>query len=234
MQDRLDDNFLALPSPARALLMPEILSQILMWIYLDEDTYWNVLYDDDEIEYTFGRDGALLRCGLVNKLWWEEAMRYLWAEHPGGYAFIHAFRAVDPERKPYLASCVKSLTLHSVNERYADEHDGYLRGIAFPKLHTLKLLVDICCVHVPRIEGHAIRHLIIDPRFEVYPTMYALDEDTMDIFLEIIATSFPDLEEVVFDDLALAHPGAMDRFAGRLPHLRNFDYGSVSTRGGQL
>ncbi|EJD45511.1 hypothetical protein AURDEDRAFT_184744 [Auricularia subglabra TFB-10046 SS5] len=227
MDTGLCDDGHTLPAQVRALLVPELLSQIFMWIYLDEDTYWDVFDEDGEKEHSYGRDGVLMRCGLVSKLWWEEAMPYLWADQPCGWSFVHTLRAVAPDRRRFLANCVKSVTMHTVIERDADEVDEFLRGLTFPKLHTLKLLLDICCVHIPRIDGHAIRHLVIDPRWEVNPTMYALDEDTMDIFLDNLATSFPDLEEVVFDDRAFAHPGALERFAQRLPRLVNFDHGNV-------
>src|ERR1700761_4333209 len=142
----------------RALLMPEILSAVLIWITLDEF---------GDIHHGYGPGGVLARCGLVSKLWFNEAIPYLWRDLTMmGYMYHHLsalFALVEPTRRQFYANFVETATIVTLYEDRPREEDDALRGVAFPKLKSLCMrLGGRRQIHVPMIESHRVTALEID------------------------------------------------------------------------
>lgn len=175
----------------RALLMPKILSTIFMWIHLDRYGYWYVYDEDGEKDYGYGREGVLARCGLVNKLWYNEAMRYLWMAPTLGFmqnSLPALFANIHPARRQFYANFIKAAILVTVREDCAGECDDALRGVAFPKLESLHMILDGYGdgVYVPRIKSHRLAVLKINPPYDVNPETFGVTRDEMDTILEQI------------------------------------------------
>lgn len=223
-------------STVRALGMPELLSRIFGWIRLDEGGSWAGLTDSGKT-YSYGCLGVLAHCALVNRLWCAEAVPCLYADNPfdilwfgGGdhYGVVGGLRRVeDPSRKAFFAGLIKVASMGTVGKEDAEKYDAHVNGLVFPQLHTLTLVLGTLATHITRVQAPVLRRLVIDPVYDVFPTSYALGQDGMDLVLDQIPILFPNLEEVEFDDTAIAYPGALERFAARLPRLRVFDHSYV-------
>ncbi|KAI9930652.1 hypothetical protein MW887_011407 [Aspergillus wentii] len=194
-----------------ALSLPEILSHILMWI--------------NQEKYIHSRAYYLFQCILVSKLWFHTAVRYLWTEPDQYYLYINLpeiMAAIDPPRRQFYADYIETATLCTVGIDYAEEKDGPLRDLFFPKLHTLQLKSEgrhDGGIHIPRLCNSHLRALEIDPQFDSYPDTYGPSRGEWDSMFEQIAVLFPDLEKVKIVDRARVHPGALERFADRMPRL---------------
>jgi len=212
-----------------ALHLPEILHIIFTWIQRDTGGFWP-LYDKekDNAVDSYGVDGVLARCALVNKLWYLKAMPILWAfpnSHCGSKpaCLTQIFGAIEPPRRQSLANFVREANLVTVDT--SDNRDAAIRGIAFPKLQTVTMtLDDYSGVHVPRIENHIIKSLDLDPRFEYYPDTYGMSPDQMESVLDQISIVFPELESLGFIDRAQVQTGALERLVKRLTSLKSFDH----------
>jgi hypothetical protein len=66
-----------------------------------------------------------------------------------------------------------------------DDSNEIINGLAFPRLRWLHLFVDFYRKYIPRIQGHCIEELDVDPHREVYP-ISKVDSDTMSATLEQI------------------------------------------------
>jgi hypothetical protein len=175
----------------RALSIPEILSTIFMWIHQDQDGYWYVYDEEGDQDYGYGREGVLARCGVVNKLWHNEAMRYLWMAPTLGFmqnSLPALFANIDPARRQFYANYIKTATLVTVSEDRAGECDDALRGVAFPKLQSLHMMLDGYGdgLYVPRIQIHRLAVLEINPQYDVNPETFGMTSDEMDTILEQI------------------------------------------------
>ena len=175
----------------RALSLPEILSAIFMWIDENQWPCWQ-FYDHDK-NYPYGREGVLIRCALVNKLWYNESMRCLWSD-PSSRILQYsqsslptAFGNLDPGRRQFYANFVKTANLITVDEADLEETNDLLRGVAFPKLKLLRLIEQDCAGpnYVPRIGIHRVRELDIDVPYDCH-TGYGVSQDDMDTLLEQI------------------------------------------------
>ena len=181
----------------RALLMPEVLSVIFDWIFEDreggcierpkteEDADGN---DDGVVRVYYEGPSVLFHCALVNKLWFDESIRHLWREpyiweHSGVTTLTSHMKRLEPARRQFYANFIEAATDRTTWT--ADRDDSVLQGIRFPKLHHLKLMLDAECV--PKIEGHNIKVLELDPHFEWNPETYCITQDTMDTILDQIA-----------------------------------------------
>lgn len=199
----------------RALQMPEILSRIFERIYEDYKSYYSV-YDEEgeeeEVIYSYGREGVLVRCGLVNNLWYHEAMRLLWRAPTVGFylqnSFVKYFAKIDPARRQFYANYVEEAKLVTVNEERAAECDDVLKDVAFPRLKGVGMVLDDWNdgFYVPRIGKHWVTHLEIDPRFEYNPTTYGMTIDEMGMILEQIPVRLSNLQATEFraNDLTIA------------------------------
>lgn len=191
----------ALTAAEHALRLPEILFSIFSWIHEDRYGYWGYIeyYDDDggyeTEEPGYGHEGVLMRCGLVNKLWYAEAMPILWAT-PGTLGMLTSNslpRFFSPikslARRQFYANFVQTATLVTVTEDAAAECDSALFGVTFPKSTSLKLILNHSC-YVPRVEGHGFTELLIDPPFECNPDTYLMTRDQIGAVLDQIPVGF--------------------------------------------
>jgi hypothetical protein len=178
----------------RALLLPEILSLIFAWIRQDRDYFYRGNFDEEEWEYrlSYGREGVLLRCGLVNKLWYAEAMPIMWSS-PWSLGCVvpnslpQFFLNMDPPRRQYYANFVETVTLATTSKEQGVRADLVLRDLKFPKLESVMLrLVDHDGCYIPRVEKQAVKSVDIDPRFEVYPDTYGMSRDEIGSILDQI------------------------------------------------
>jgi hypothetical protein len=169
----------------RAMPMPEILSIILK--NQDED---NICYFSSYLDSE--RENFLFRCGLINKLWYTEAMPLLWSATIVGDLLSNSlpkyFTNIDSERRQFYANLVEKAVIVTVNEEKAAEDDAVLKGLKFPKLDYMWMMLDDHQdgFYVPRVEGHCIKTLEIDPRFELYPDTYGMTRDEIGMILEQI------------------------------------------------
>lgn len=177
-----------------ALLLPEILSRIFKWIVRDEDGSWGLVDEENDTFAIYDSLGVVLRCALVNKLWFREAMPILW-RRPGSLIYRLSVRGSLPycmkmietlERRQLYASFVREALLVSVAEgaELAEELDAALQGVEFPKLNRIDLVIDDRGggFYLPRIDGRHVEGVMIDPRFEIHPDIYGpsrADTDTV-------------------------------------------------------
>ena len=108
----------------RALALPEILSEILVWI---EDK-WN-------------GPRWVLNCALVNKTWFHEAIRILWGstEIASGIRLDEIMITIRPDRRQMYADLVREATVRTYNQETEAVVQPALENLVFPKLHTLYL-----------------------------------------------------------------------------------------------
>lgn len=188
------------PATQRALLMPEILSAVFDWIFEDSDggCIERALKQgedddhDDGIHRTYyERHQVLFHCSLINRLWSKEAIRHLWREP---FIWQHDFRTtltsqmarLEAARRQFYANFIETSTDYSVYAEYA--RDDALQGVLFPKLRHLYLMLEYD--HLPKIEGHKIEVLELDPHTEWMPETIYVTQDRMNDILDQIAVRF--------------------------------------------
>lgn len=207
---------------------PELLHEIFSWIDQDdsfscevgndaEETFlenidWDKISSLSEVDwsncpktYYYHKKGVLLRCGLVNKLWWGEAIRFIWSRLGDGSTasddLLGCFAGFDdPCRKQFHANLVTQADLFLINEdtstgtsnRDAGIYDSLLQGVIFPKLQHLRLYCPKGCDYIPQIQCPSLRTLEIDPQFECEFGVpeYGLSQDQWDKVLCRISVSY--------------------------------------------
>jgi hypothetical protein len=103
----------------------------------------------------------------INKTWWAETVRLSW-RHVAHLANI--FHRIPAKRRQQYADHVQVGWLDSTEYRLAKACDSALQGVRFPKLRRLNLRIVgdgrlrtiIDGVHIPSIQGEAVRILHID------------------------------------------------------------------------
>ncbi|KAJ0339884.1 hypothetical protein COL154_001345 [Colletotrichum chrysophilum] len=187
--------------------------------------------DDDEEDWSvhhYCRGGVLMRCMLVNKLWFEFATPFLWKEptemvsYPSyKTAIVAILSAIEPVRRQMYAKHVEI----GFNEGRDNED---LTELEFPRLREMQLRTDYE-INLPKINGYGVKVLSVDPRYEpCYPEVYTLTQDRMNELLDQIAERFRNIESLSICDSALAYPGTMKKFKDRMPHLVDFDHSYVT------
>lgn len=178
-----------------------------MCVYSDEHGYWpeyveNTDENEDEDEGPgpgpdwYGRHGALLRRNLVSKLWYYEAMRYLWKAQSAWeyvqYSLTNIFANIDPARRQFYAHFIESGNLRTVEKQDASEYDSMLRNLKFPRLGSLYMQLTplIFEPYVPKINSHRISILEIAPPLDRCPIPFQVSRNQMDVILERIAVCF--------------------------------------------
>ncbi|KAE8138984.1 hypothetical protein BDV38DRAFT_243376 [Aspergillus pseudotamarii] len=248
--------YVSVTATDRVLSSPELLCEIFSWINKDdtfcctvgneaEDVFyesidWSKVGSLSEIDWSnfpeahnYGKRGVLLRCSLVNSLWWSEAIRFIWerlsggpwnTDLPGCFAGF-----LDPYRKQFHANLVKQADLVTIDEDNADAHDRLIEGVIFSKLERLCLYCPENVDYVPQLQCPSLKILEIDPYFESEfgRNKYGLSQEQWDKVLDRISVLFPTLQTVNFLDYARVWPGALTRFEKRLPALEAFDKKSV-------
>ena len=130
------------PIAQRVMAIPEILSEILSWL------------SDDYVEYSLPASGArplvrrrytLARCGRVNRLWFSEAMRHLWtdASKSPTFSLPQAMEKITRARRQIYANLIVSANLFNVEKRNVVDHNASLRGVTFPRLKQLHLILEV-------------------------------------------------------------------------------------------
>ena len=201
----------------RVLSMPELLREIFSWINKDdgfsceigadavdaflESIDWNEVSSLSNIDWSncpethyYHKRGVLLRCGLVNTLWWSEAIRFIWrnlgGRGPGN--FLDCFAGFhDPCRKQFHANLVKQADLVLINEDDADIYDSLIQGVIFPNLQRLCLYCPNSLDYIPQLQCPSLKILEIDPQFESefgFPE-YGLSQEQWDKVLCQISVS---------------------------------------------
>ncbi|PYI14160.1 hypothetical protein BO99DRAFT_345720 [Aspergillus violaceofuscus CBS 115571] len=264
------------PATRRALRLPEILTEIIVWIHADtlntwpatraplppestptptlstddgddpsndpsidvddegsvSDTTWAEDADEHESTYHYTRAGALYRCALVNRPWSAATLPVLWRDdlgcsHSSNELLDRLARSADPARRQMYAAMVTRARLVTVGEPVAQGYGAALREVEFPRLESVTLVCPGAgggaLSYVPPVRGDRVRVLEIDPRFESWPDTYCVRHAEWEALLEEIPTIFPNVETVAFLDRARVFPGALGRFAERLPALKRLD-----------
>ncbi|KAF2096260.1 hypothetical protein NA57DRAFT_79027 [Rhizodiscina lignyota] len=218
----------------RALLMPEVLSAIFKWIHEDNASFWYAKDGHRDTHYRYGREGVLVRCGLVNRLWFKEAMRCLWMEPNVGFFrqcnLPALFAKINPSRRQFYADFIKKAVLVTISD--SRDPDSPLCAVIFPKLEALKLVLDGYCdgFYVPKVNCPKLTNLEIDPPYESEPEeSFGITRDEMDIILDQIPNVFPSLEYISFLNCVKINSGALKHLAERLPHFKDLDESEVRT-----
>lgn len=202
-----------------ALSTPELLHQIFSWIDKDdsfscevgkgaEDAFlesidWDTISSLSDVDwnncpktYYYYKKGVLLRCGLVNTLWWCEAIRFIWRRLGGpGHGktdLLGCFAGFyDPCRKQFHANLVTQADLFFINEDDADVYDSLIQGVIFPNLQHLRLYCPKKCGYLPQLQCPSLKILEIDPQFECEfgISEYALSQEQWDKVLYRISVS---------------------------------------------
>ncbi|KAH8680728.1 hypothetical protein BX600DRAFT_491074 [Xylariales sp. PMI_506] len=245
----------------RALLLPEILSLVFHWILQDKGFSQPVYGDgpdpnreadlrsmlglgpDDELAlddedqepellYSYGASGVLIRCGMVNSLWYSVAMPHAW-KSVGRFPISpentmeSIFGRIDPSRRQYHANLVVEACMAGVAEgAAADKADANLEGVEFPNLKQVELrLVGFHeSMHIPILGKSGVTVLKLNPYFESNPDTWGVCQKEMGKILEQIPSVFPDVEDLSVVDQCLAYPGALERCASRLTNLKVFNH----------
>ena len=195
-----------------ALALPEMVHEILGWIMRDHASCWTVRKDgateapDDDLEWndwedpprSYGRHGVLVQCAQVNRLWFSEAVPFLWADladYPSDRSLPEFFVAVpDLARRQLYASVVEQADLCPVEVgESAEAVDQSLRNVSFPRIESLRLRLPGCDgpSHLPRVCCPRLVTLEIDPRFEHMPDTYCVLPQEWDEVLDQIPVGGP-------------------------------------------
>ncbi|KAL4882737.1 hypothetical protein BJY04DRAFT_39126 [Aspergillus karnatakaensis] len=212
-----------LPASQRALFLPEILQQIIHWIFLDEEGLEVHGPEDEDGEFEIERierKDTLFRCALTSKLWFTESIAFLWKlpPYPDLYYLWNNVEdrlapIADRQRQAFFASFIEEGRIKVQSE---DDGPSELDGVALPGLKSLCLAVPFFDSVVPKIVAPHLKKLEIDPRHEVYPDQW-VEVEIMGVVLEQIPELFPNLEEVSFIDWCFVKQRDYERFKERLP-----------------
>lgn len=214
------------------LSTPELVHEIFSWI--DEDDYFSCEVGNDEQEaflesidwdkigslsefdwgscpktYYYCKKGVLFRCALVNKLWWCEAVRFIWKRLGGDGQtedLLGCFRSArfdnEPCRKQLHGNLVSQAHLWMINDdRDAEFYESLLQGVIFPNLQHLRLYCPKTCDYIPQLQCPSLRILEIDPQFECEfgVAEYALSQDQWDkVFCRISVSGVKFQKVIIF------------------------------------
>lgn len=145
----------ALTATQRVLSMPELVSEILKW---DAGGYKK---DHWAYNQTFSKT-RFARYARVNKLWFYEAMRYLWWT-PQPYSKLQALQKLPRARKQIYANFVVELSFEN-DVQSSSKENRILKRLSFPRLRFARL--DIRSgqrlLSLPDIKGRVLENLTID------------------------------------------------------------------------
>ncbi|KAE8372200.1 hypothetical protein BDV26DRAFT_105438 [Aspergillus bertholletiae] len=196
---------LSVTATDRVLSSPELLCEIFSWINKDDTFCCTVANEAEDVFYEstdwsnfpeahyYGKRGVLLRCSLVNSLWWSEAIRFIWERLSGGHwdtdlpGCFAGF--LDPYRKQFYANLIKQADLVTIDEDNADAHDRLIQGVIFSNLERLCLYCPENLDYVPRLQCPSLKILEIDPYFESEfgRNEYGLSQEQWDKVLDRIS-----------------------------------------------
>ncbi|CAI7657181.1 unnamed protein product [Penicillium glandicola] len=194
----------------RALALPEILGEILLWI-------------NDE-EY---RACRLLKCALVNKTWFREAIRLLWGdmEEPLDEAMIK----IPPDRRQTYANLVKSAIVSTYNQDTESKVQPALENVVFPQLHTLSLVLVFhdsdagARIRIPTLNMPNLQTVYVDR----WVTSMYLYPDQWDYLTDRIPKLFPKLLNVRIEIPTILYIAGFEDFSENLPYLQSIEFEEV-------
>jgi hypothetical protein len=139
----------------RVLSIPELVSQILSWDAAGfKDYYW--VYSQ-----IFPRT-RLARYAQVNKLWFHEALRYLWWTPQPRFKLV-LLEKTTPFRRQFYADFMVNVYFYNDPKLSASENRIF-KGLILPRLRFAKILVRTGqrLLSLPEIVGCALQDLTID------------------------------------------------------------------------
>lgn len=139
----------------RVLSMPELVSEILSWDAAGyKEHHW--VYG-----HIFSRR-RFARYARVNKIWFHEAMRYLWWT-PQPYSKLKVLEEIPRERKQVYADFMVDAYFENYPQLSATEN-RILNGLSFPRLRFARMRVwtGQQLLSLPEIVGCALQDLTID------------------------------------------------------------------------
>jgi hypothetical protein len=134
----------------RALALPEIVGEILVWL------------DNGAIHW-------LLDCALVNKTWFHEAIRILWSDLEAHGIFLEeGMMGISPDRRQMYASLVRIASVATYLQETEPVFQPVLEGVVFPQLHTSYLVLAFHssgtekCIRIPAMNMPSLQTLHVD------------------------------------------------------------------------
>jgi hypothetical protein len=181
----------------KVLSTPLLLEQIFTWIYerpqkpRDEDEEY---HSSDWIE----RNGVLVRCALVSKLWFYEATRTLWRRWDDKVFwrtdFVENFAKMEPARRQLYADMIHHAELAVVeNPDLFYTAQTTFADITFSNLKSLYLYVpgdsrgraEISIFHAPQLTA-----LSFDPQYDWLPASYSVQQDEWKVIFDLITVRY--------------------------------------------
>jgi hypothetical protein len=181
----------------KVLSTPPLLEQTFTWIYerpqkpRDEDEEY---HSSDWIE----RNGVLVRCALVSKLWFYEATRTLWRRWDDKVFwrtdFVENFAKMEPARRQLYADMIHHAELAVVeNPDLFYTAQTTFADITFSNLKSLYLYVpgdsrgraEISIFHAPQLTA-----LSFDPQYDWLPASYSVQQDEWKVIFDLITVRY--------------------------------------------
>ncbi|PNS20292.1 Phospholipase D1 [Sphaceloma murrayae] len=201
-----------LSAAQQALRIPEIIGTLMEGIHQRDERFDYMIYDaDGEHEKYCDAVNLLSQCAFVNKLWYSEALRLIWRKSQDlrwNRTLLQLFAKIPADRRQYYANFVETGSMMSVSDQMREEANETFRGILFPKLHTVTILVDPYH-NLPRVDCPNLQKLVIDPRREFYPDFWAVTQDDADKIFDDMVNGFRHVPSISFIDECYAYVGAV-------------------------
>ena len=148
----------------KALSLPELLD--IIFSYIHASPRWTPSSSGEDMVHT---GSNLYCCAQVNRVWFAEAIRYLWRDmasvadakldttKPGKRGdLLNVFARIDAPRRGMYARYVEKAWVNTVDEKFGD-HCYALAAMGFPRLRAVVLCVtDEDGLDVPKIGKHAV------------------------------------------------------------------------------
>ena len=172
----------------------------------------------------FQRAGVLLRCALVNHLWFSEAMRILWRNRqeynpwsaPSANQDINKFfKGLEPERRQMYARWIVEGSVSNEPEPHS-----LFNNVEFLKLRVLYIPLNVNYIwDIPKISAPRLKDLMLNLYSYSDLKRYPVGQEDMAKILDFVARSFPNLWYLQILGNCLTHVGEVDRFKKRMPEL---------------
>lgn len=209
----------------KVLSSPPLLERILTWISQDvygnwpvskhpkpppkENTHLHDDDDDDEPEAWIEISGVLLRCALVNKTWFREAIRILWRnwEERMLYSSVitETFSKIEPSRRQFYANLIHCAEVVVISDlQLCQLARDVLADITFSNLESVQITVPGHGRNseVPIFRAPRLKTLFIDPEYDWMPVSYSVNQDQWRRIFGIITVSVAYLLVSLWPDFA--------------------------------
>ncbi|KAJ5358679.1 uncharacterized protein N7496_011092 [Penicillium cataractarum] len=235
----------------QVLSSPPLLECIFTWVSNDVYGSWPVpellkppskenpnLHDDDEDdepEAWIEISGVLLRCAIVNKTWFREAIRILWRNWEERILYssgiTETFSKIDHSQRQFYANLIHRAEVVVIGDwQLGQLARTVFQDITFSNLESVQFTVP---GHgndseVPIFRAPKLKTLLIDPEFDSMPISYSVHQDQWRGVFKIITDRFPDIENLEFVDQAKVWPGEIQKLRDGLPCLKSFNVTGVA------